>query len=467
MTQVADTKSVLHDVWKRWMPQSEVADSATLWLSLLRDSASEAIEQLRFPTTRDEAWRLTNLASMIRIPFQPTAIATDSIAAKSISSRQIAEACYGLADAHRLVFVNGRFVESLSTIGSLPTGVFLGNLSKVGTDGRNRIENRLGRVADFRHRVFIAINTACLHDAAVLFLPPGGVVDRPIHLLFVSFADARPVVSHPHVLIVADKNSQATILESYAGIADAKQDVKDSGIVKRQKEHDASIYFTNGVTEVVLDDGALIEHIRFQNEDATAFHLGTTQVHLNARAKYHSHVIASGAKLCRHELNVVLDGEDCECRLNGLAVARGRQLIDNQTRIEHVKPRCTSRELYKAVVDDDAHGVFSGKIHVHADAQKTDARQASHTLLLSDDAVMNSQPHLEIYADDVKCTHGATIGNLDESSLFYLRSRGIGSKNALDLLTFAFMNEILTHIPHDAVRDHLEARLLVTPRLDE
>jgi Fe-S cluster assembly protein SufD len=221
----------------------------------------------------------------------------------------------------------------------------------------------------------------------------------------------------------------------------------------------SSPYFTNSVTEMALDENADVTYCRLQCESETAFHIGTTQVELAAGARMDSHVVSSGGKLSRHELNVVLRGEGSACNLKGLAIAHGWQLVDHQTHIDHVKPRCLSRETYKAVIDDDAHGVFSGKIHVHPNAQKTDARQTNHTLLLSDNAVMDTQPQLEIYADDVKCTHGASVGSLDEQAMFYLRSRGIDAEDARRLLTFAFMNEILQLIPTAAVRQHLEQHL--------
>jgi Fe-S cluster assembly protein SufD len=257
-------------------------------------------------------------------------------------------------------------------------------------------------------------------------------------------------MSHPRTLIVAGVNSQATIVESYVSLEDTEK---------------PAAFFTNAVTEAVLAENAVIDHYKIQRESGKAFHIATFQVQQGRSSNFSSHSIALGGSLARNEVNAVLDAEGCECTLNGLYMAGGRQLMDNHTRIDHAKPHGTSHELYKGILDDTARGVFNGKICVHQDAQKTDAKQTNRTLLLSDDAVINTKPQLEIFADDVKCTHGASIGQLAEEAIFYLRSRGIDKEDARSLLTFAFANDIIGRIKIEPIRAQLEKILLAGRRL--
>jgi Fe-S cluster assembly protein SufD len=273
-------------------------------------------------------------------------------------------------------------------------------------------------------------------------------VAEPIQLVFLTTPSAEPAVAHPRTLILAGINSQAAIIETFAALEDG-------------------VYFTNGVTEIVLGEGAVLDHTKVQRESKNAFHIATQQVHQARASNITSHSIALGGGLVRNDVNVVLDAEGCECTLNGLYLANGRQHIDNHTRIDHARPHCASHELYKGILDGKAHGVFNGKIYVHQDAQKTDAKQTNKTLLLSEDAVINSKPQLEIYADDVKCTHGATIGQLDEEAVFYLRSRGVGQEEARSLLTYAFANDIISRIKVEPIRAGLEQALLADRRVKE
>lgn len=426
-----------------WTQQADgvASDGAPLaWLNSLRASGRTAFERLGFPTTRDEAWRFTNIGLLTRNSFQPAPRVPHRLTPAIIE-----RFCDGLPDSLRLVVVNGTVEANLSRCDGLPRDVVLSSLATDTHTIRARVENLLGKYAEYGQHAFAALNTACLKDVLVLLLPPGVTIEQPIHLLFVSVPCNQPTVSHPRILIHAEANSRATILESFV--------TYDAECV------DAAPCFTNSVTEIALDEEAGIDYCRLQAESDRAFHIGTTQAQLAAGSRLDSHIVSFGGKLSRHELYAVLDGEAGECSLDGLTVARGRQLIDHQTRIDHVMPRCISRESYKSIIDDEAHGVFSGRIKVHPDAQYSDARQTNHTLLLSDNAVMDTQPQLEIYADDVKCTHGASVGSLDAHALFYMRSRGIGEDEARRLLTFAFINEILEGISADAVRCHLEGHL--------
>ena len=325
----------------------------------------------------------------------------------------------------------------------MPGDVTVASLAGVLQGRSSVVEPYLGKFASHKTHSFVALNTAFIRDGAVVIIPEGAVVEEPIHLLFFSTTAGEPTVSHPRVLIVAGRNSRATVIESYLGPA-------------------GHIYFTNAVTEVVLAENARLDHYKVQHESDEAFHIATMQVRLERDSNFSSHAITLGAALGRNEVNAYLNATGCECTLNGLYLAAGQQVVDNHTRIDHAQPHCASHELYKGILDDEARGVFNGKIYVHQDAQKTDAKQTNKTLLLSQDAVINTKPQLEIFADDVKCTHGATIGQLDDESLFYLRSRGIGVEEARAILTFAFANDIIRRIAVAPLRARLEDHLLAS-----
>ena len=280
-----------------------------------------------------------------------------------------------------------------------------------------------------------------MEDGAFVYIPKAKVLEEPIHLLFVSTARGKPTVSYPRNLIIVGYSSQATIVESYVGL-----------------END--LYFTNVVTEIVGGENALIAHYKLQWESKEAFHIATVEAHLDRSSNFSSHSIDLGGALVRNDVNAVLDGEGIDCTLDGLYIVTGQQHVDNHTRIDHVKPHCISRELYKGVLDGKARGVFNGKIYVHKLAQKTDAKQTNKNLLLSEDAVIDTKPQLEIFADDVKCTHGSTVGQLDQDAIFYLRSRGLGREAARGLLTYAFAGEMISRIRVEPIRRKLSEILL-------
>jgi Fe-S cluster assembly protein SufD len=308
------------------------------------------------------------------------------------------------------------------------------------------LEPYLARYARYQDHSFVALNTAFIEDGAFVSIPSGKIVEEPIHLFFVSTAAGEATVSHPRNLILVGNDSQVTIVESYVGL-------------------NHGVTWTNAVTEIVVGESAVVEHYKLQWEREEAFHTATLQVHESRSSNFTSHSVALGGSLVRNEVNVALDGEGGECTLNGLYLATGRQHVDNHTRIDHVKPHCTSRELYKGVLEGKARGVFNGKIYVHKAAQKTDARQTNKNLLLSADASVDTKPQLEIYNNDVKCTHGSTIGQLDEDALFYLRARGIGLETARSLLTYGFISDIVGRIKLASIRDQLES--FVTTRLEQ
>lgn len=403
------------------------------WLDRLRKESFARFAEQGFPTTRDEAWKYTSVAALEKTAFEAAPAAEPGAIPDS----------FGFAGAacHRLVFVNGRFAPDLSWLLPLPAGVRIASLADVLEQYPERLEALLARPAVAENRPFAALNAAFASDGACIELAPGAAVEAPIHLLFLTAAGGKAVMTHPRNLIVASEGSRAVIVEHYAGL-------------------DEGGYFTNAVTELALGRNAHIEHLKLQEESFAAFHIASTEARQDAGSRYVSHSVSLGAQLARNDIHASLDGENVDCELNGLYLADGRQHVDHHTRIDHARPRGTSRELYKGILAGRARGVFSGKVMVHEGAQKTDARQTNRNLLLSRDAEADSKPQLEIHADDVKCSHGATVGQLDENMIFYLRSRGIDEAAAKGLLTHAFAAEVLNRVSAEPIRHALEARLL-------
>jgi Fe-S cluster assembly protein SufD len=402
----------------------------------LRESALDRFQELDFPTSRHEDWKFTSTASLLKIPFEMGAKVEPSA---SLRSRIAAEE---LPNALRLVFVNGQFTPALSTTNDRHERVTIGNLA-AGVQDTGLLDEYLGRLADSAEHVFTAINSAFLHDGGLVLIPRGQVLAEPIQLIFVSVPGNKPTMSHPRTLVVAGINSRATIVETYLSAGSPDE-----------------VYFTNAVTEIALGENAVIDHTKVQTESTRAFHIAHTQIRQARSTNFSSHYIATGGGLVRNETRVLFDGEGSEATVNGLYLAGGAQHVDNFTVIDHARPHCASHELYKGILDGKAHGVFNGKIFVRQDAQKTDAKQTNQVLLLSEDATINTKPQLEIFADDVKCTHGATVGQLDTESVFYLRSRGIGLEEARGLLTYAFANDVISRIKVEAIREQLESLLI-------
>ncbi|MEO8562924.1 MAG: Fe-S cluster assembly protein SufD [bacterium] len=406
------------------------------WARSLRLSAITRFEALGFPSTANEDWHFTSVAPIAEREFSVLAPPTHDVTAA-----QLAPFSFGSSDWHTLVFVNGRFDAELTGVAGLPDGVTLLPLQRAFDELPLLVEQYLGKVARFEGETFTALNTAFLGDGAVVHVAKDVEVARPIHLLFVSDASARDGAAQPHNLIVLDRSAKATVIETYAGLGDGS-------------------YFTNAVTEAVVGDGATLTHLKLQRESAHAHHVGTLDVRQARDSHLVSFSFATGAALSRTNIYTELRGEGCGATLNGLYLGDGNQHIDHQTRIEHVEPNCYSRELYKGILDGSAHGVFNGKVYVHPEAQKTDGKQTNNTLLLSEKAQIDTKPQLEIFADDVKCTHGATVGRLDETSLFYMKSRGINARTARELLTYAFAADVLETIELVEVREGLEAATL-------
>ena len=433
MAELAEGRDTYHTTFER--VQRDVPLPA--FASDLRERAFARFNDLGFPTTKHEHWRFTNVAPIAGTPFVLAPQA--EVPAAVLAPYQLAS-----VPGPRLVFVNGRYVAQRSAVSDLPAGLEVRSLAEALATDAGALEPRLGQVAAFDHKAFTALNTALLYDGAVVRVSANTVVESPVHLLFVSTgadSHAATAMSHPRVLVEAEENSQIRIVESYAGAEDAR-------------------YFANGVTEVVAGPNAVVDHYKLLRDSVRAFHIASMQVQLARSANFSSHSITLGGALVRNDVDAVLTGEGIECTLNGLYLANGRRLVDNHTTIHHARPHCASHELYKGIIDDQAHAVFNGKIVVAIDAQKTDAKQTNKALLLSEDAQINTKPELEIFADDVKCTHGATVGQLDDEALFYLRSRGIGIDQARSVLIHAFASDLLNRIASVPIRAQLDTLLL-------
>ena len=402
------------------------------WLQRHRKSASLRFSELGFPTPKVEEWKYTDVATIAHTSFCPAQYELNGLQVS-----QLNQLTFGNLNCPRLVFVNGFYSPELSSPQDLPAEVQVRSLAEVLEKEPDLVEPYLARHAKYDEHAFVALNTASIRDGAFVWVPPGTVLPEPIHLLYLSTAGEEPVVAHPRNLIVIGRDSQAAILEGYVGLQNRS-------------------YFTNLVTEIVAGENSVVDHYKLHQESKEAFHISTLQLYQGRGSSLRTFNVTLGGRLTRNEVNAVLDGEGCECALDGLYLLSGRQHVDNHTRLEHAKPHCDSREIYKGILDGKSSGVFHGRIVVRPGAQKTDSKQTNNNLLLSDEALVNSKPQLEIYADDVKCTHGATIGQLDEDSLFYLRCRGIDRKTARSLLIYAFASEVINRIKVDSVRIELD-----------
>jgi Fe-S cluster assembly protein SufD len=412
---------------ERSLPDSEPRE-----IRELRRRAIERFGELGFPTTKNEEWRFTNVSRVANGSFTLA-----RAKAGGISAEQVAPHLF--ASGTRMVFLDGHFVPELSSLANLPDGVVVDSLAHALAATPERVLPHLGKHARFDEHAFVALNTAFMTDGAFIEVPPGVAIEEPVQLLFAATGnrDGKPVVAFPRNLIVADESSHLRVIETYVGLDDVA-------------------YFTCPVTEVVAQANSFIDHYKVQKESVEAYHLGTLQLYQGPASNVFSHSIATGGALVRNDTNANLDAEGCECSMDGLYVLRGEQFLDNHMRLDHAKPHCHSFELFKGILDHRSRAVFNGRIYVAKDAQKTDAKQSSRALLLSKEALVNSNPQLEIFADDVKCTHGSTVGQLDDDAIFYLRSRGIGKEAARSLLTYAFASDIVNRIKIDPVRRELE-----------
>jgi Fe-S cluster assembly protein SufD len=432
--------------------------------------------ELGFPTTKNEEWKYTNVSPIARIPFHPATGVTTGRGDASLL-RSLTDPARDL-DCMRLVFVNGAYSGELSATDRLQVGVKLGSLARALAENEAKIETYLARYADYENHAFTALNTAFIEDGSFIEIGKDVILDRPIYLLYVSTADGQPTVTHPRNLVLVGHGSQVNIIEAYVGLAhenskfkngNSKVEIRKSELEPKTSFENSGVYFTNSVTEVVVAEGAVVDYCKVQQEGPQALHVASLNFEQGKSSSVTTHAIALGGALDREEVTTVLRGEGAESLLHGLYVINGEQHVDNHTVIDHAKPHCSSRELYKGILDDSSSGVFNGKIIVRKGAQKTDSKQSNKNLLLSEDAVINTKPQLEIYADDVKCTHGATIGQIDQEAVFYLRSRGIALEEARNMLTQAFANDVIEKIKFESLREKLRemlvARLAERPKL--
>jgi len=401
----------------------------------LRRRAGERFAELGFPSSRLEEWRFTNVAPVARTRFAPAPAAYDR--------EQVAAALapLRLGDAHELVFVDGRFAPELSSDPAALAGATAGSIAVAAAADFAALAPHLGRHASFVERPFAALSTALFADGAVILVRRGAAIERPIHVIFHTTASSDPTANFPRTLVVVGETAQVTIVETFCG-------------------PDGARYLVAPVTEIVAGESASVDHYKLQREGDQAFHLGLLHVESGRAANVATQTFSLGAEIARHDVEAALVGDGSETTLNGLYLVRGRQLADFHMRVDHAAPHTTSHELFKGVLDERGRGVFNGRIHVHRQAQKTDAKQTSRNLLLSDQALVNANPQLEIFADDVRCTHGSTVGQLDELAVFYLRSRGIGLEAARSLLTYAFASDLVERVRVPAVHAQLQEHLL-------
>lgn len=434
MKAMTETNIEAPDLWEGLYEAFEQRALAASpgWLTNLRRAGNAHFTELGFPTTEDEEWKFTNVTRIAEM--QPQAAPSKV----RITQAEIARFTFGDLPARRLVFVDGRFHPELSTTGNNVDGVKALSLAAAIQADETVLTQHLGRYARCDDNAFAALNTSMIEDGAVITIAARTVVQEPIFLLFLSTGRVAGAITNPRVLVVAHERSQAKIIEKYATLGDQP-------------------HFTNAVTELVLEESARLEHCKIQDESLNAFHVATIQGYQRRNSNLLTHSISLGAAIARNNVIPVLDAEGCECTMNGLYLGRETQLVDHHTTIHHAKPHCNSHEFYHGILDGKSQGVFNGKIFVRPDAQKTDAKQTNRNLLLSDDAMVNTKPQLEIFADDVKCTHGATIGQLEDEHIFYLRARGIGLEMARRMLVHAFASDIVNRISIEAIRDELDA----------
>lgn len=399
-----------------------------------RVKAIAAFAEQGFPTTRQEKWKYTNIAPLLKETFQ-LAIAHE------ISETEITPFLFSGMENDRLVFVNGHFDSALSSF-TLPKSVIISNLDKAYKNYSAEIDAHLGKHLQIAGQPFAALNTAFAHDGLFIYVPRNVRIEKPLHLLFISQAQAEmPNHQHPRNLIILEQGSQLQLVESHHCLGE-------------------NVYLSNNATEFVVGENASLDHIRIQDDSKNAYHFSATQIKVARDARYNGTGIDLGGKIARNDINVEFTGENAEAQLLGFYYATGAQLLDNHTFIDHAVPHCNSNELFKGFMDDHSHGVFNGAVLVRPDAQKTNAFQQNQAILISKNATVDAKPELEIFADDVLCSHGATIGEIEDEQLFYLRSRGISEEMAKAMLHIAFANDIFERIKIDAVREKLEAEII-------
>ena len=391
------------------------------WLRELKESGASIFKERGLPNRSDEYWRYTQLNKLIEIDFQ---LSKES---PFVGSKQLSQGVSGGLSTYRIVLVNGCLRKDLCSIENLPKGVLIAGLNAAISSVPSRLEKKLGKNIDLENMPMAALNTAFLKEGVIILVDNDIVIDKPIELISITMPNKYPTMSQPRFLIDLGENAKATLIESHIGNTEIP-------------------YFNNVVSEVTIGEGAGLDHYKLQEEGLAAVHISTIALRLQRQSLYRGFILQSGGLIGRTEASAVLDGSESDCRFDGVYLGSRNQLLDTTTSIKHVATNCKSRQVFKGVLDGSAHGVFQGKTHVTIGAQKTDGYQLSRALMLSPDAEITTKPELEIYADDVKCSHGATSGDLDADSLFYLKSRGLSPDVARRVLVEAFLNESLSEI---------------------
>ncbi len=415
--------------------QRQSAAAGTDWLNTIRTNGIEKFKAAGYPSRRDEEWRFTPVG-----PIAGTVFTEPNHNSTGLTKNDLRNIPFAELNCTTLVFIDGRFCAELSTLSSYESGIRVDSIAAALDSSPELLEPYLDKLGAKTNGVFASLNAALFEGGTFVYIPSNQQIKGPINLLYVSSSSDIPTASFPRNLIVAEPGSSATIVESYVGLSE-------------------SVYLACPVTEVFVGVSAHIDHYKLQQESVNAFHLGTMNITLSKQSVFSSHGITLGGSISRNDITAYMGGEYAECTLNGLYLANGRRIVDNHTSIDHAVPNCPSHEVYKGILNDNARGVFNGKIFVREDAQKTDAKQTNKTLLLSDSAQIYTKPQLEIFADDVRCTHGATIGQLDTDQQFYLQARGIGKEDARNLLVYAFASDVINRIKVDAARSQLDKQL--------
>jgi Fe-S cluster assembly protein SufD len=403
-------------------------------INQLRKDAMAKFSELSFPTIKDEEWKYTNITPLFKHSFKPAASISE------IENAQVDQFTFDDLKGYLVVFVNGIYSKDLSRLENLPKEVVISSLEDAINSYHLAVQKYFSKYADYKQHIFTSLNTAFTKDGAFIHIPDGKILEDPVHILFITNSNGEKILSQPRNLFSVGKNSQVKILEHFVSI-------------------DHGIYFTNSVSEISAGDNAVVDHLKLQEESKNAFHIHRIEVEQERNSNFTSHSISLGGCISRNDVNVRFNGEGGEGTLNGLYLTDGDQLYDTHTMIDHAKPHCTSHEHYKGILDNKSRAVFNGKVMVRKDAQKTNAFQENNNIILSAEALVNTKPQLEIFADDVKCTHGATIGQLDMDSMFYLKSRGIGRETARAILIHAFASDIIKTIPLNPVKRYIESIL--------
>ncbi len=422
------------------------ADQGPSWVTRLRESAFDRFEQLGFPTIDDEEWKYTNVAAIAKTKFETSRSALGATARGGLDQSALEQLAYKEAHGSQLVFINGVYSSEFSRVDALPDGVAVLSLSEalMHSAYEKTIREQLGRIADYNDNAFTALNTALFTGGAFVHIPQDVKVEAPIHLMFLADGSQGPVAAFPRVLVALERGAEATVIESYQpGAAD-----------------DESVYWSDPVVELFIDENARLTYYKVQREGSKAFHVATTGAHLMRSAFLDCTTINFGAQLCRHNIVVKMDHEGAECWIDGLYVVGSGQHTDTHSVMDHMSPHCTSHQTYKGILDGKSRAVFNGKVFVRRDARLTDAQQNNKNLLLSREARIDTKPQLEIFNDDVKCTHGATVGQLEEEELFYLLSRGLHEPIARNLLTYGFAEEIVEKIKIESIKAQLDEAIL-------